>query len=118
MNQQEQPPFAVLCPDCDVEKETTEPNEILTFYRRHHGLTGHDIEWKRSDLDIAVSTDADLKTIISTLEEHFENGVPIGAIAAATTEHGFSFEETLEAIYELRMEGGLYEPQDDHLRAY
>jgi hypothetical protein len=115
---QQQPPFAVWCPDCDAEKEATEPNEILTFYRRHHGLTGHEIEWKRADLDIAVPTDADLKTVISTLEEHFEDGVPIGAIVAATTEQGLSFEETMAAIYELRMEGGLYEPQDDHLRAY
>lgn len=120
MSRQDQAPFVVVCPDCDVRKRADEPNEAVAFYRRHHSLTGHDIEWERADLDVLDALPdepGDLRGVIDELASHYPEGVPIGVVAAAMDGHGLSIGETMDAIHELRMRGALYEPRDDHLRA-
>ncbi|WP_293033589.1 hypothetical protein [Natronococcus sp.] len=125
MSAQRQVAYAASCPDCDVDLHGDDPNEIVEFYRRHSSVTGHDVEFTRiqPDLTDAVTED-DLKEVytledvVAQLEAEYEDGVPIGAVAAAMSEQGLSIGETLEKIHEIRMGGGLYEPQDDHLRAF
>jgi hypothetical protein len=116
---QEQAQYVAVCPECDVTRETDEPNEVVEFYRRHYRVTGHDIDLEDAEPDLHNDIDADgLKETIRQLEEQYENGVPIGAIAAVMKERGQSVGETLDEIHEIRMGGGLYEPQDDHLGAF
>ncbi len=119
MTQQNRAAFVVTCPNCGVHKRSTDPNEAVSFYRRHHSVTGHDIEWERADLDVPdtlPNEDGDLRAVIDALEDHYANGVPIGVITAVMHRWGFSIGEAVDAIYELRMGGTLYEPRDDHLR--
>lgn len=117
MSQQNRAMFVAVCPDCDVDKRSNDANEAVAFYRRHHSLTGHDIEWERADLDVldAIPDDS-LETVIGELEDHYVDGVPIGVVTAAMHGRGFSIGETMDAIHDLRMRGALYEPRDDHLR--
>lgn len=116
-NRGERAPFAVVCADCEVSKELDGANEAVAFYRRHHSVTGHDVEWVRADLDgTEAASEADLEGLIGELGRRFEEGVPIGVIAAAMGERGHTIGETLAAIRERRMAGELYEPRDDHLR--
>lgn len=116
-NRGERAPFAVICADCEVRKELDGVNEAVAFYRRHRSVTGHDVEWVRADLDVtAAASEDDLEELIGELEGRFEDGVPIGVVAAAMGERGCTIGETLAAIREQRMAGELYEPQDDHLR--
>ncbi|MFC7007195.1 hypothetical protein [Halalkalicoccus salilacus] len=92
-------------------------NETGAFYRRHRLVTGHDVKWVRTDLDVPEATsETNPGGLIGELEDRFEGGVPIGVVAAAMGEWGHTIGETLAAIRELRMAGELYEPRDDHLR--
>lgn len=125
MSAQRQVAYAASCPDCDVDIRSDEPNEIVEFYRRHSSVTGHDVEFTRIQPDLVDAvTEDDLKEVytledvVARLETEYDHGVPIGAIAAAMSEQGLSIGETLEKVHEIRMGGGLYEPQDDHLRAF
>lgn len=125
MSAQRQVAYAASCPDCDVDIRSDEPNEIVEFYRRHSSVTGHDVEFTRIQPDLVDAvTEDDLKEVytledvVARLETEYDHGVPIGAIAAAMSEQGLSIGETLEKLHEIRMGGGLYEPQDDHLRAF
>ncbi|WP_227378190.1 hypothetical protein [Haladaptatus halobius] len=119
MSSQDQAPYVAACPECDATQQTDSPNEIIDFYRRHYRVTGHDIKIKHADTDLDTGITAqDLKGIIRQLEEHHQNGVPVGIIAAVMNERGLSVKETLDQIHEIRMGGGLYEPQDDHLCAF
>lgn len=136
-------PFAATCPDCDVERNSESATELVEFYRRHYRHTGHDIVVTRADLDrdlasesgaaVADELDAaatgDVAGVVDSLEAEYgidENddpdsgtdGVPIGLVAAAMSKQGFTVGETLEAIYEDRMTGALYEPRDDHLAVF
>lgn len=119
MSSQDQARYVAVCPECDVTRETDAPNEIVEFYRRHYRVTGHDVEIEHAepDLDDEIG-ESDLKDVVRQLEEQYENGVPIGVVAAVMSEQGKSIEETLDEIHEIRMSGGLYEPQDDHLGAF
>ncbi|UPM44909.1 hypothetical protein [Halocatena salina] len=119
MSSQDQEPYVAACPNCDVTRQTDDPNEVINFYRRHYRVTGHDIEIEHAepDLDNAVTAN-DLKDVIRELEGQHRNGVPMGVIAAVMKERGLSVKQTLDEIHELRMGGGLYEPQDDHLAAF
>jgi hypothetical protein len=116
----ERDPFVVECPTCGVEKGVEAANEGLDFYRRHRKLTGHDVEWRRTTLDFddPLPTDEDLKTVMWALDERFEEGVPVGVVAAVRSEQGRSMERTLAEIEDLRMSGELYEPRDDHLSPF
>lgn len=112
----ERAPLSVVCADCEVQKELEDANEAVAFYRRHRSITGHDVEWVRTDLDVPAASGDDLEKLIGKLEGRFENGVPIGVVTAAMGNRGLTIGETLSAIHELRMAGELYEPCDDHLR--
>ncbi|WP_226039852.1 hypothetical protein [Natrinema sp. DC36] len=118
MTHHQQPAFAVACEECDIDVEPDSANETVDFYRRHRRQTGHDVVLTRADLEFEPPASDDLVTVIAGLEKRYENGVPIGIVAAAMSEQGFSVGETLEEIYEVRMTGALYEPRDDHLAAF
>ena len=127
MNHHRQAPFVATCPDCDVSRDAAEPNELVDFYRRHYRHTGHDVAVTRADLDRDLdfdldATDREVAAVVEALEarnpDWNEDGVPIGIVAAAMSERGFTVGETLEAIYEVRMSGALYEPRDDHLAVF
>jgi hypothetical protein len=112
--------FVVACPDCEVERATDDPNETVAFYRRHSATTGHDVTVERAPeagLD-DVPDDADVRAVVAALEERYEEGVPIGVVAAAMSARGETIGGTLDAIHTQRMRGGLYEPRDDHLRVF
>lgn len=117
MSQRRHPSFAVACEDCGVETERDSANEIVEFYRRHHRQTGHDVAITRADLAFDPPVAGDLETVVAELETHYEDGVPIGIVAAAMREQGFSAGDTVDEIYDVRMTGALYEPRDDHLAA-
>lgn len=112
------PAFVAACPSCDTRVATDEPNEVVAFQRRHRGITGHDVEWERADLPVdGVPEEGDVEAVVRALQPAFERGVPLGVVAAAMNRRGASLAETLEAVHEARMRGGLYEPRDDHLGA-
>lgn len=108
--------LSVVCADCEVHKELEDANQAVAFYRRHRSITGHDVEWVRADEVPTVAPEADLEEVIAALEGRFENGVPIGVVTAVMSARGHTIGETLSAIRELRLAGGLYEPRDDRLR--
>ncbi|MFC7256913.1 hypothetical protein [Haloplanus litoreus] len=37
-------PFVACCPDCAERTATDDPNDVVRFFRRHHAVTGHDVE--------------------------------------------------------------------------
>ncbi|ELY35793.1 hypothetical protein C497_12431, partial [Halalkalicoccus jeotgali B3] len=39
----------VVCEACDVTKAVEDPNDAVSFYRRHHSITAHDVEWGWAD---------------------------------------------------------------------
>lgn len=120
MSQQTPAQFVATCRACGEECAADDPNEIVEFYRRHHGLTGHDVEWERADLPVLeeVPLDADLQSVVEALDEHYENGVPLGIVTAATSRRGTTVGETLEEIREVRLTGRFWEPRDDCISAY
>ncbi|RBI62406.1 hypothetical protein DMJ13_11095 [halophilic archaeon] len=116
MTNQTQAFYAVSCPECDVQMETDTPNEIVEMYRRHSSVTGHDVEIAQAETSFADDIDGDeIEPVIRQLQEQYRNGVPIGVVAAVMSDRGLSLAATLDEIHERRMDGGLYEPQDDHL---
>ncbi|WP_224270928.1 hypothetical protein [Haloprofundus salinisoli] len=119
MSTQEQASYVAVCSECDVDLQTDEPNEIAAFQRRHYRVTGHDVKLERAELNLEEEvTGSDLKGVVRQLEEQYENGVPIGVVAAVMNERGLTIGETLDKIHEVRMTGGLYEPRDDYLGAF
>ncbi|WP_408960594.1 hypothetical protein [Natrinema sp. 74] len=119
MSTQDHAPYVAVCPECDVDLRTEAPNEIVEFYRRHYRVTGHDVEIERAQVDLAEDVANDgLKDVVWQLQDRYENGVPFGVVAAVMSDHGVSIGETLDEIHDVRMTGGLYEPQDDHLGAF
>ncbi|WP_224450418.1 hypothetical protein [Haloprofundus salilacus] len=118
MSTQEQASYVAVCPECDVDLQTDEPNEIVAFHRRHYRVTGHDVKLERTELNFEEVTSTDIKGVVRQLEEQYENGVPIGVVAAVMNEHGLTIGETLDKIHEVRMTGGLYEPRDNYLGAF
>lgn len=105
---------ALACPTCDFHTTVAEPNDAIECYRRHRSVTGHAIAWERTALDAAVETD-DVETALDGLGDEYGEGVPLGVLTAALAERGVTIEETLDAIYDLRMEGAIYEPRDDRV---
>lgn len=116
MNQDERARLVVTCPDCAVRKPIDDVNEAVAFYRRHRAITGHDVEWERAELDGGRVAGEDLRSVIATLESRTGGHVPLGLVTVAMGERGMTIGETLEGVRELRMNGELYEPRDDHLR--
>lgn len=119
-HEQSETPLVVTCPDCEVSKAVDRPNEAVEFARRHHSLTGHEVEWERADLDPGdvgdVPTGSGLKDVMWELDEQYDDGIPIGIVTAVRSKQGVSMYETFDAIEALRMSGELFEPRDDHLR--
>ena len=108
--------FVVACPTCDTRAELDDPNEAVEMHRRHASVTGHAMEWERADPDVdADAPPEDVEAAVRTFGEHYEDGVPVGVVAAAMSQHGVDIGETLDRLRELRLEGRLYEPRDDHL---
>lgn len=118
MSDQTQAFYAVACPECEIRTETDVPNEIVECYRRHNSVTGHEIEIEHAATDAIDDVDADgVEEVIRELQEQYQEGVPLGVVAAVMHDRGVSLTETLDDIYDIRMGGGLYEPQDDHIVA-
>lgn len=111
--------YVAICPVCDITFQTDAPNDIIDFHRRHDRVTGHSVVFDRAQVDHdAEVTDTNIKDLVWQLQDQYENGVPIGIIAAVMSEHAVPIDETLDEIHKTRMTGGLYEPQDDHLAAF
>ncbi|GAB7019101.1 hypothetical protein [Halostagnicola bangensis] len=109
-------PFRVAYLGADIEKGLYSANEIVEFYRRYHRHTGDDVTVERARFGFELPVEGTLEQVISELDEQYERaGVPIGTIATAMGEQGWTVGETLERIYEVRMTGALYEPRADHL---
>lgn len=119
MSEQRTPAFRAVCPACDAGVESDDPNELVAFHRRHHGVTGHDVAVERASLpvDEAALPEGGVTTVIDALGDDYPDGVPLGAVAAAMAERGRTVGETLDLVHEARMTGALYEPADDHLTA-
>ena len=107
--------LAVACPTCGTREELENPNEAVEMYERHRSITGHAIEWERADLDIDTPT-GDVEAVVRALGDSYEEGIPVGVITAVMNEQEVGIDETLDELRELRMQGRLYEPKDDHLR--
>ena len=92
-------------------------NEVVEFYRRQTRLTATDVEWLSCE-HRAVTAPPDsggVDHVLDALAEQFNNGVPLGIVAAAMSKQDWTVGETLDALYELRMAGALWEPREDHL---
>ncbi len=83
--------LAVACPTCDTRAELDDLDEADEMHRRHASVSGHALEWERADLDVDAGPPEDVEAAVRTLGE------------------------TLDRLHELRLEGRLYEPRDDHL---
>lgn len=111
-------PFVARTTATDEVVEAPTANEVVEFYRRQQELTGTDIEWVFAEHPAVTQApeSGDIEAVLRGLDDHFENGVPIGIVTAAMGKQGKTVEETLAALYDLRMSGSLWEPQSDHLR--
>lgn len=140
MSRQRSALFVVACPDCAVDRRTDDPAEVVAFFRRHRRVTGHEPVFESADVplrdvpeegeetpgeddetpeeDGKTPEEDEVKAAIRALEPEFEDGVPVGVVAAVMHERGVSIAETLDRIYAVRMRGGLYEPREDHLGAF
>lgn len=119
MSRQQSSRFTVACSDCEVDVRTDDPNEVVAFFRRHRRVTGHEPTLESVDVPRReVPEEGDVKDVIRAIEPEFEDGVPVGVVAAVMHGRGVTIAETLDRIYEVRMRGGIYEPRDDHLRAF
>lgn len=119
MSEQRSDLFVVACPDCAVDRRTDDPAEVVAFFHRHRRVTGHEPVFESADVPLRDAPEGgEVKDVIRALEPEFEDGVPVGVLAAVMHERGVSIAETLDRVYEVRMRGGLYEPRDDHLGAF
>jgi len=105
----------VTCPTCELHVRVAEPNEAIEVYRRHSRVTGHDVVWERVALDVTAAS-ADVESALADLDDGRSGGVPIGVLAAALSARGVPIADVLDELYELRMQGAIYEPTDDHVR--
>jgi hypothetical protein len=103
----------VTCTACDLHVPVAEPNEAVEVYRRHERVTGHEIEWERTAIDV-TATSSDVESVIEALDDEYSDGVPVGVLTAAASTQGVSISDVLDELYSLRMEGMIYEPLGDH----
>lgn len=126
MSRQRSALFVVACPNCAVDRRTDDPAEVVAFFRRHRRVTGHEPVFESADVPLRdvpeegeeTPGEDEVKAAIRALEPEFEDGVPVGVVAAVMHERGVPIAETLDRIYAVRMRGGLYEPREDHLGAF
>lgn len=114
MSRQESSVGTVVCPVCDLRLTVATPNEAIELYRRHVRITGHDIEWERTTLN-ATAESIDVESTLKTLSSDHADGVSLGLLTVALADRDITIAETLNAVYDLRMKGAVYEPRDDHL---
>lgn len=114
MSQSESHVGVVACPACELHVAVTDPNEAIEVYRRHERVTGHEIEWERTALGVTAAS-TDVESVLEELDGAFPEGVPIGVLTAALSARGVPISEVLDEVYDLRMEGEVYEPSDDHV---
>jgi hypothetical protein len=103
----------VTCPACELHILVTDPNEAIEIYRRHKRVTDHEVEWERTSLNVTTSS-TDTETVLTELADEYSEGVPIGVLSAALSAKGLAISEVLDELYSMRMEGKIYEPQEDH----
>lgn len=104
-----------MCSTCELYIPVTEPNEAIEIYRRHTRVTGHEVDWERTALSVTAAS-TDTESTLRDLGATFSDGVPIGVLTAALSTQGVPISEVLDDVYNLRMEGRVYEPSDDHFR--
>lgn len=114
MPRQEPGAGTVVCPVCDFRSAVATPNEAIELYRRHVRITGHDMEWERTTLNV-IAESTDVESALEALSSDHSDGVSLGILTAALADQGITIAETLDTIYDLRMDGTVYEPHDDHL---
>lgn len=66
--------FRVECPECDVEEESDEFDEVSSFVGKHHKHTGHDMEWVHAEFDYTVDTTTDWKISCDHCSDEWEFG--------------------------------------------
>jgi hypothetical protein len=103
----------VTCPTCEFHVSVAEPNEAVEVYRRHERVTGHEVEWERTALNVTALS-SDVESVLETLDEEYSDGVPVGVLTAAASTRGVPISAVLDELYSLRMDGVIYEPLDDH----
>jgi hypothetical protein len=113
-------PFVARCDDCGERAATADPNAVVRVYRRHRAVTGHDMVWERAPADLPAPSTADgghaVDAALDALDANAD-GVPLGTLSAALGACGWTIGETLDAVYDRRMHGALWEPRDDHVAA-
>ena len=111
-------PFVARCTETGDRIATDTANGVVARYRRRRRLVDTDLEWVSAEhraVSEAPASD-DLGDVLRELDDHFEDGVPLGILAAAMGQQGWTVGDTLAATHELRMRGALWEPRADHLR--
>lgn len=110
-------PFVARSTDTGERIEATAANEVIKFYRRQTRLTATDVEWLFCEhrAVTAAPDSGGVDHVLDALAEQFNDGVPLGIVAAAMSKQDWTVSETLDALYELRMAGALWEPREDHL---
>ncbi|WP_424000342.1 hypothetical protein ACOZ4I_13405 [Haloarcula salina] len=111
-------PFVARSTETGDRIEASTANEVVAVYRRQQGLLDTDLEWVFADHQaVSEAPDSDsLETVLQALDESFQNGVPLGILTAAMSKQGWTVGDTVAEVYDLRMEGALWEPRSDHLR--
>lgn len=115
MSTSEQHAGIVTCPACELHISVSEPNEAIEIYRRHKRVTGHEIRWERTALGVTAAS-TETESVLTDLDDADSAGVPIGVLTAALSTRGVPISEVLDDIYDLRMNGKIHEPSDDHFR--
>jgi hypothetical protein len=117
-DQREDVPFVARSTETGARVEASTANEVIAFYRRQQELLDTDIEWVFADHPaVTESPDSDsIDAVLRALDDYFNNGVPLGVLAAAMSKQGWTVGDTLAEVYDLRMSGSLWEPRADHLR--
>jgi hypothetical protein len=111
-------PFVAQCTATGTRIATSTANEVVAFYRRRQRLMDTDVEWVATQHPAVSQAPAadDVASVLRALDDDFEDGVPLGVLAAAMDKHGQTIGDTLDDVYDLRMSGSLWEPRADHLR--
>lgn len=105
----------VACRRCELHISVTDPNEAVEIYRRHERVTGHEVDWERTAIDVTASS-TDTESVLRDLDDRFPDGIPVGVLTAALSARGVPISTVLDELYDLRMDGKIYEPVDDHFR--
>ncbi|WP_435185586.1 hypothetical protein [Halobellus sp. EA9] len=76
-------------------------------------MTGHEVDWERTAIGITAAS-TELEEVLRDLDEADSEGVSAGVLTAALSARGVSISEVLDELYDLRMDGRIHEPTDDH----